>query len=184
MKWPHVPNMPSEVAEQLEQRLATFLDEDASSDGGSDGVAVQELILDLYEIGTSHLDPADEGARLMELILRGLEWDTEEPRYVHAQKYVNRLFDGRLSEAHAYIDKAHASRVDDAVAAGKDAMASAGAQGGRKKNLAAQTAIKAALRYYNEHNAAFESKKDAARNLERLFPPVKHSTYYRILRRV
>ncbi len=182
MKWPRVLGMPPEVADQLEQRLAAFIEEDISPDGGSDGTAVQNLILDLYSIATSHLGSDTEEVRLMELIFRGLEWDTEDPHLVHAQKYINRLFASRLDDAHAYIDKAHAGRIEADAAAGASAIASAGASGGRKRHRQTTKAKEAALRYYAEHRGEFRSKKEAAITLSELFPPVTMSTYGRLLR--
>jgi hypothetical protein len=184
MKWPEDPHVPLEVHEKLDARLAKFVKADPSADGGKNGAAVQELVLDLFAIYITGTGGDEEEVRLCNLIFTGMEWDTDNPRLVHAQKYINRLFSGRLPEAHAYIDTALSLRAEDDAAAGKAAIAKTGAQGGKAKNRGHAIAINQALAYYGKNHAMYKSKKAAAVDLEHRFPPVKFTTYRRLLSKV
>ena len=141
MKWPQDARISPAVREVLESRIAQFLSEDASADGGKDGRAVQKLVLDLYAIYTS------------------------------------------LAGTDAYIDKAINERATEDYAAGKTAIAEAGARGGKAKHQEATAAIERAMAFCERHHADFKSKKEMARYCEKHFPPVKYTTYYRILRK-
>jgi hypothetical protein len=181
MKWPNALDMPTAIAEQLEQRMARFIEEDQSEDGGSDGAAVHRLIIDLYSIATANLSSEDADTRIADLISRGLEWDTEDPRLVNAQKYINRLFAGRFSEAHNYIDRARTAKIEDESIAGQAAISKVGAIGGKKAHEAKAATISAALRYYENNRSTFRNKVEAACELAERFPPVAQKTYYRRL---
>ncbi|MEN9833737.1 MAG: hypothetical protein RL753_891 [Bacteroidota bacterium] len=184
MKWPDDPDLPLNVRERLDARLTEFVEADPSPDGGKDGAAVQNLVLDLFAIYIRGTGGDEEEARQCNLIFTGMNWDTDNPRLAHAQKYINRLFSGRLSEAHSYIDTALAQRAEDDAAVGKAAIAAAGAQGGKTKNKAYAIAIEQALAYYMENRARYKNKKAAAADLEHRFPPVKFKTYRRLLSKV
>lgn len=184
MKWPQDARIAPAVREGLESRIAQFLSEDASSDGGKDGRAVQKLLLDLYAIYTSLAGTEAEELSQFNLILAGVTWDTDEPRFAHAQKYINRLFSDQIDEAHAYIDKAINERATEDYAVGKTAIAEAGARGGKAKHQEAAAAIERAMAFCERHHAGFKSKKDMARYCEKHFPPVKYTTYYRMLRKL
>jgi hypothetical protein len=180
--WPDDANLPGAVRDLVEQRINEFLVADNGSDGAQDGHAVQEFILDLYSIINACVDSADEGARHMELILTGMEWDTDEPRLAHIQKYINRLFADRQHDAYVYMDKVLDQRTADAAAAAKRGVAETGSLGGSAKNKATTDAVDRALVHYRANSTLFASKKAAAAYYEQHFPPVKFSTYYRILR--
>lgn len=183
MKWPGDASIEPDVRNKLETRLGQFLTDDPEPDGANNAQAVQDLILDLYDIYTSQARDNDLELRQFLLILGGMEWDTEDPQYVHAQKYINRLFSSRTSEAYTYLDKAIKERAAEDSKVVKDALIQLGVRGGEAKNQNSNAAIARALDYYKHHHAAFKNKKEAARYCEKNFPPVKFSTYYRLLRK-
>lgn len=184
MKWPDDPRIEPDVRSKLEARLAQFLADDLGPDGANNAQGVQDLILDLYDIYTSQARDSALELRQFMLILNGMEWDTEEPQYVHSQKYINRLFSSRTSEAYTYLDKAINERAVEDSRVAKDAFAQVGARGGEAKNQNSNSVVAQALDYYKKNHATFKNKKEAARYCERNFPPVKFSTYYRLLRKV
>ena len=182
--WPDAPQLSPEVREKLNTRLAKFLEEDSSPDGAKDGHAVQDLVLDLFAIFAEVAGTGTEEARQFSMILTGIEWDTDEPRFAHAQKYLNRLFAGRLADAYAYIEKAHSQRAGEDEATAKKAMEQKAAQGGKAKHREHKAAKQRALAFYRDNHAQFRDKKEAAFYCAERFPPVAMSTYYRILRKM
>ena len=182
MKWPNDPPLPPKVLEKINLRIERFLAEDTSSNGASDSLAVENLILDIFSIAGSHSGTNNAGGRQMNLILLGMEWDTDTPRLAHAQKYINRLFSGDPGKAYEYIDKAINERLQEDSSVAKNAMGQAGSLGGTAKNQHTKIVIDKAMEHYEKNKSQFISKKAAAQALEKEFPPVKFSTYYRILR--
>jgi len=183
IKWPDDPRLPPEVRERLEERVAHWLSEDTSADGAKNGESAQELILDLYAIYSSGADADSEGLRQLELILTGVDWDTDEPRHAHAQKYINRLFANDPTAAYAYIDKAVNQQESESATRVTEAIALTGALGGKAKHRETTAAKEKALEFYALNHAKFSSKKAAAKYLEQHYPPVKYLTYYRLLRK-
>ncbi len=176
--------MHPDVRNRLNARLQQFLQENPSPDGGADGQAVQDLLLDLIEIHSGAVRNAIVEEHQLNVILNGIDWDTEEPSLVHAQKYINRLFSDRHSEAYNYMDKAIAQRDADNAIASKNAIRKNGAIGGKKKNLEHELAKQKAVAYYRENHLQFKTKKEAARYCEEHFPPIAMSTYYRLFRKI
>ncbi len=182
--WPDSPEISHAVRFKLNSRIAQFLQEDTSDDGAKDGHAIQNLVLDLIAIYSETEGKLNEGASQLSTIVSGLEWDTEEPKFAHIQKYINRLFSGRLLEAHEYIDKAISQRLADDAEIARGAIRETGAKGGNEKNRLHKEAIKNAMAFYQDNHSKFKTKKAAAYECAVRFPPVKMSTYYRILRKV
>jgi len=183
MKWPDDPNIAPEVKDRLNGRLAQFLAEDGGSDGGKNGDAVRLLCLDLYSIYHGCEEADDEVTKLFDFAYNAAEWDTEEPTLAHIQKYINRLFASRDDVADSYLDRAINERLQEDADAAAATMSQHGSRGGAASQLQNSKAIAAALQHYQQHHAQFRNKKEAARHYEQMFPPVKFSTYYRILRK-
>jgi hypothetical protein len=181
MKWPNSPNLSTEVIALLNKRLQEFVDADSSPGGGEDGYAVQELILDLYSIYTNCVGAEDEELRQMELIFRGMRWDTEEPSLVHAQKYINRLFADKRDDAYIYLDKALQERHQLARQAVNQTQSIAGLSGAKAKHRKKNEVIAAALIHFDNKKTTYASKKEAAFDLAENFPPVTFKTFYRML---
>jgi hypothetical protein len=183
MKWPDDSKITPEVQDRLNGRLAQFLAEDGSSDGGKDSAAVRLLCLDLYSIYHGCEETNDEVVKLFDFAFNAAEWDTEEPALAHIQKYINRLFTSRDEEANSYLDRAINERIDEDADVAAATMSQHGSRGGTASQLQNRKAVAAALQHYQQHHAQFRNKKEAAWHYENLFPPVKFSTYYRILRK-
>lgn len=183
MRWPEDARVTPDIRSKLDARLAKFLTDDPGLDGAADSEAVQDLILDLYAIYTTDAGSNAVELRQFMLILGGIEWDTDEPRHVHSQKYINRLFSNRTDEAYTYLDKAISDREAEDARVAKDAFVQAGASGGEAKNKDSNAAVAKALDYYKKNHAEFKNKKEAAWYCAEHFPPIKYSTYYRLLRK-
>jgi hypothetical protein len=182
MKWPQDAKISVDVQERLNERLAKFIAEDGSSDGAKDSAAVRVLCLDLYSIYHGFKGTDDEVANLFDFASNADEWDTDEPKLVHIQKYINRLFAGRDQSVHTYIDSAINEQIAAHAEVAAATMSRNGSLGGRASQLEKVEAIAQAQQHYQLNHAQFKNKKEAARRYEELFPPVKFSTYYRILR--
>ena len=182
MKWPQDTKISADVQEKLNERLDRFLAEDESTDGGKDSAAVQLLCIDLYAIAHGFTGTVAEVADLFEFASNAAEWDTEEPQLAHIQKYLNRLFAGSDHAAHTYIDRAINQKIAADASVATVTMSRNGSLGGKATQLKKVEAIAQAQQHYQLNHTQFKNKKEAARRYEELFPPVKFSTYYRILR--
>jgi len=182
MKWPQDTKISADVQEKLNERLDRFLAEDESTDGGKDSAAVQLLCIDLYAITHGFTGTVAEVADLFEFASNAAEWDTEEPQLAHIQKYLNRLFAGSDHAAHTYIDIAINQKIAAEARVATVTMSRNGTLGGRATQRKKVEAIAQAKQHYQQNHTQFKNKKEAARRYEELFPPVKFSTYYRILR--
>jgi hypothetical protein len=168
--------------EKLDQRIALFLHAQPSCpDAIQEQIAAQELSLDLFSIFMEAEGKNEEGFLQLQLILKGIDWDTSDPRLAHSQKYINRLFSGRLEEASDYLEKLQQHRAEEAKVVVANAAKRNGSAGGQKKNSAQKEAIRNAIAFCRNNPHMFASKKDAARYCEDHYPPVKFSTYYRVL---
>ena len=181
MNWSEDPSLAAEIVDRLNKRITRYRREDTSLSGAEDQDAVMELIRDLHAIYISHTGTNDMNERFKILTALGEKWDTDEPGLAHAQKYLNRLFAGQSDDAFNYIDKAINEREQEHASVTKAVVAKSGSQGGNAKNRITNEAIKNAMSYYEQHKSEFTTKKAAARHLEKEFPPVKFSTYCRIL---
>jgi hypothetical protein len=182
MKRPKAPQIAAEVQDRLQERLDRFLAEDESIDGGKDSAAVLLLCIDLYSIAHRFTGTVAEVAELFEFASYAAEWDTEEPHLAHIQKYLNRLFSGSDHAAYMYIDRAIKQKIAAEAGVAAATMSRNGSKGGTAAQLKKVEAIAQAQQHYQLNHTQFKNKKEAARRYEELFPPVKFSTYYRVLR--
>ena len=93
------------------------------------------------------------------------------------QKYVNRVLAGKLNSATDYLEKAiqHKSEVEKNAAAGR--VKEMGQSGANTKH-ANNNQVKAnAIAYYLQNRDQYSTKKAAAVDLERRFPPLSWTTY-------
>lgn len=182
MKWPENTAISAETRQKLDQRIAMFLQVQPSNpDDTEEQIATQDLCLELFAIYMEAEGQNEDGFLELQLILNGIEWDTDDPQLTHSQKYINRLFSCRLDEAGAYLEALQQHRAEDAKAVLANAAKRNGAAGGQKKNSAKKEAIEKALAYCRANPHQFGSKKEAAWYCEANFKPVKYSTYYRLL---
>jgi hypothetical protein len=182
MKWPENTAISIATRQKLDHRIALFLNAQPSNpDDIQEQVATQDLCLDLFAIYMEADGQNEDGFLELQLNLNGINWDTDNPRLAHSQKYINRLFACRLDEAVAYLEALKQHRTEEAQAVVADAAKRNGSAGGQRKNMANKEAIDKALAYCEANPHQFKSKKEAARYCEENFKPVKYSTYYRLL---
>lgn len=179
---PKAPKIAANVQDRLQERLDRFLAEDESTDGGKDSAAVRLLCIDLYSIFHGCTGTDAEVAELFDFASNAADWDTEEPHLAHIQKYLNRLFAGSDQAAHTYLDRAINQKIAADASVATVTMSRNGFLGGKATQLKKVEAIAQAQQHYQLNHTQFRNKKEAARRYEELFPPVKFSTYYRILR--
>ena len=182
MKRPKTPKIAAKVQDRLQERLDRFLLEDESTDGGKDSAAVRLLCIDLYSIFRGCKGTDAEVSELFDFASKTADWDTEEPHLAHIQKYLNRLFAGSDQAAHTYLDRAINQKIAAEAGVAAATMSRNGSKGGTAAQLKKVQAIAQAQQHYQQNHTQFKNKKEAARRYENLFPPVKFSTYYRILR--
>jgi hypothetical protein len=182
MKWPENTAISPATRQKLEQRIALFLQAQPSNpDDIQEQLDTKDLCLELFAIYKGAEGQSEDGPLKLQLILTGINWDTDNPRLAHSQKYINRLFSCRLDEAGAYLEALKEHRTEEAQAVVTDAAKRNGSAGGQKKSSVNKEAIEKALAYCNANPHQFKSKKDAARYCEANFKPVKYSTFYRVL---
>lgn len=183
MNWNNSTGLDAVTEALLNDRLQKYLDSDSSESGGNDAQAVRELIFDLYAIYKSASDPIGVYEAQQEIIAKGKQWDTDDPSLAQIQKYVNRVLDGRLISAADYIEKAtqHTSEIQNNAATGR--VKEMGKSGGNAKH-ANNNQVKAnAIAYYLQHRSQYPTKKAAAVDLERRFPPLTWTTYQGVLKK-
>ena len=107
-----------------------------------------------------------------------LEWDTDDASLAVEQKLMNRLARGdyigaiKLAESNVrYKEKNYQNTV---VTNNK--------KNAKAKHESNNTQKTKALAYYKDKRHLFSSKEDAAEELAKRFPPIKKSTYRRLLR--
>lgn len=183
MKWQQDAKISPDVQDRLNERVAKFIAENGSNDGAKDSAAVLVLCLDLYSIYHGLEGTDDDVEKLFDFASIAEEWDTDEPKLTHIQKYINRLFAGRDQSAYRYIDSAINEQIAADAEVAAATMSRNGSLGGTASQRAKVKAIAQAQEHYRQHHSQFRNKKEAARHYEELFPPVKFSTYYRILRK-
>ncbi len=182
--WPNNPQISSAVRNKLNARIDKFLLADASPNGAENSDEVENFVLDVMAIFTKTFGRPNEGAKQLGIILNGIEWDTDEPRLAHIQKYINRFFAGKASDAYDYLDRALAQRQADDAQVAKGTLRETGSKGGKEKNRRHKEAQENAIAFYKKNHSMFKTKKEAARYCEQHFPPVAMSTYCRVLRKM
>ncbi len=182
MKWPENTAISAATRQKLDHRIALFLNAQPSNpDDIQEQVAAQDLCLDLFAIYKEVEGQNEDGFMELQLILSGIDWDTDDPRLAHSQKYINRLFSCRLDEAGAYLEALEQHRTEEAHGVVADAAKRNGSAGGQKKNKANKEVIENALAYCKANPNQFKSKKEAARYCEKNFRPISYGTFYRRL---
>jgi hypothetical protein len=182
MNWLSRRPVTADVEVKLKERIQNFIEENTANDGGSDHLSVKKLIQDLYLIVKLETDSKHSKILTERISALAASWDSEEPELAHIQKYLNRLFSNREQLASDYIDRSINLKIESDNVLSKQAKSDTAKNNAHLKNLETNQAKEAALKYYEENHAKFESKKEAARELELKFPPIKYSTYYRSLR--
>jgi hypothetical protein len=182
MKWPENTAISVATRQKLDQRIAQFLQAQPSNpDDTQEQLATQDLCLDLFTIYMEAEGQNGIGFLELQMILKGIEWDTDDPRLTHSQKYINRLFACRLDEAAAYLEELQRHRAEEAAAVMTNAAKRRGSCGGKQKSRLKAEAIQNAMAFCRNNPHMFATKKDAARYCEEHYPPVKFSTYRRVL---
>lgn len=182
MNWLNRRPVTAEVALKLKERIQNFIEENTAIDGGCDHLSVKKLIQDLYLIVRLETDSKYSKMLIDRISELAASWDTEEPELAHIQKYLNRLFSDREQLATDYIDRSINLKIESDNALSKQAKSDTAKNNAHLKNLETNQVKEAALNYFNGNSHKFKTKKEAARELELKFPPIKYSTYYRYLR--
>jgi hypothetical protein len=172
MNWDN-PDLPPELLEKCNARIQDFDSKQTELSGVDGAHEAKKLITDLYKICRGSDDTSTEE----ELLKKGQNWDPDEPEFAHTQKYVNRLFSDRLQEASDYLEKAivhKESLISEAASNARSKNAKASAD---KRHAETNQIKENAIAYYVANKEKFINKKDAARKLEELFPPLSHRTY-------
>ncbi len=183
MTWLTSRSVSAEVEQKLEKRINEYLANDSSNDGGKDGGAAKELVIELYLIIEGHADHQREELLRQHITKLAAEWDSDDPELAHIQKYLNRLFSVRKQSASDYIDRAVNQQIASTAAIIHSAKKSAATHSANSKHEQNNAAKNAALAYYEKNKSSYSSKKIAACDLESKFPPLKCSTYYRLLKK-
>ncbi len=182
MNWLNRRPVSSEIEVKLKERIQSFIKENTTNDGGSDHLSVKKLIQDLYLIVKLETESKHSKILIERISELAANWDSEEPELAHIQKYLNRLFSDREQLATDYIDRSITSKIKSEEQLIKQAKSDTAKNNAHLKNLEINQVKEAALNYFNENSYKFKTKKEAARELELKFPPIKYSTYYRSLR--
>jgi len=182
MNWLNSRPITSEVEAMLNARIQSFIEENTANDAGSDHLSVKKLIDDLFMIVKLETDTKHSKILTERISALAASWDSEEPKLAHIQKYFNRLYSGREQLASDYIDRSINLKIESDNALTKQVKSDTAKNNANLKNLETNLIKEAALNYYYQNFDKFKAKKDAARELELKFPPIKYSTYYKILR--
>jgi hypothetical protein len=177
MKWINDNSLSNEIEQLLNDRLQKYLDADSNPRGGENAQAVQNLILDLYVIYKGSNSPQEKFRLEQEIILKGKNWDTDDPTLAQIQKYVNRVLSGQNSAATDYLSKAiEHEQTSKAVGAAKVIQVN-GRAGAEKRHAGTNKILEEAKQFYLSNPSQFDSKKQAAIVLSEKFPPIKPGTY-------
>jgi len=184
MTWLKEGSVSSEVERLLNQRIQSYIDENNSDNGGEDAQAVQKLIIDLYLIYKEADSPSDKFNLQQEIIHKGTSWDTEDPALAQIQKYVNRVLIGQYHTATQYLAKAIEHKIQTERIAGASHLSKHSQTGGIAKHAANNIVKAKALEYFQNNRHIYKTKKDAAVDLEKLFPPLSWQTYLGLLKKI
>ena len=177
MNWNNSTGLDAATEALLNNRIQKYLDEDYSASAGDDAQAVHTLILELYGIYKCASGPIGIYKAQQEIIAKGKQWDTDDPALAQIQKYVNRILAGKLNSATEYLEKAiqHKSEVEKNAAAGR--VKEMGQSGANAKHANNNQVKENAIAYYLQNRDQYSTKKAAAVDLERRFPPLSWTTY-------
>jgi hypothetical protein len=182
MNWLSRRPVTAEVEVKLKERIQSFIEENTANDGGSDYLSVKKLIQDLYLIVKLETDSKQSKILIDRISELAASWDSEEPELAHIQKYLNRLFSNREQLASDYIDRSINLKIESDNELSKQTKSDTAKNNAHLKNLETNQVKEAALNYFNENRHKYKTKKEAAYELASKFPPLKYTTYYRILR--
>jgi len=183
MNWNNTTGLDAATEALLNNRIQKYLDEDYSASAGDDAQAVHTLILELYGIYKSASDPIGIYKAHQEIIAKGKHWDTDDPALAQIQKYLNRVLAGKFNSATDYFEKSIQHKSEVKKNAATDRVKEMGQSGANSKH-AKNNQVKAnAIAYYLQNRGQYPTKKAAAVDLERRFPPLSWTTYLGILKK-
>ncbi len=183
MNWNNSTGLDAATEALLNNRIQKYLDEDSSASGGDDAQGVHALILELYGIYKSASGPIGIYKAQQEIIAKGKQWDTDDPALAQIQKYVNRVLAGKFNSATGYLEKAIQHKIEVQKIAAADRLKVMGQSGANAKH-ANNNQVKAnAIAYYLQNHDQYSTKKAAAVDLERRFPPLSWTTYLGVLKK-
>ena len=136
----------------------------------------------IEQLGHSKSSSQIKKAIIDETTKAALEWDTDDPALSCEQKIMNRLAAGKYLSAVAFAD----ASIKNKELLTKAVSRERGQIGGNAKNEVTNIAKKAALKYCKENTHLFSykgGKKAASYKLEEKFPPIKASTYLKLLKK-
>ena len=177
MKWINDTGLSNEIEQLLNERLQKYLEDDSTEHGGENGQAVQNLILDLYVIYKGSNSPQEKFRLQQEIILKGRDWDTDDPTFAQIQKYVNRVLSGQHNAAADYLSKAIEHEQTTKTASAAKTIQVNGRAGAEKRHAEKNKILEQAKQYYLRNLSQFNSKKQAAIVLSEKFPPIAAGTY-------
>lgn len=183
MNWNNSTGLDAATEALLNNRIQKYLDEETSASAGDDAQAVHTLILELYEIYKSVSDPIDIYNAQQEIIAKGKQWDTDDPALAQIQKYVNRVFAGKFNSATDYLEKAIQHKSDVQKKAATERVKEMGQSGANAKHETNNQVKANAIAYYLQNRDQYSTKKAAAVDLERRFPPLSWTTYLGVLKK-
>ena len=183
MTWPKEGSLSREIEQLLNQRIQSYIDENNLDNGGEDAQAVQKLIIDLYLIYKEADSPIDKFNLQQEIIHKGTSWDTEDPVLAQIQKYVNRVFLGQYHTATQYLSNAIDHKIQIEKASGASHLSKLSQAGGNAKHAANNIVKAKALEHFQKNRHIYKTKKDAAVDLEKLFPTLSWQTYLGLLKK-
>jgi hypothetical protein len=183
MNWDNSTGLDAATEALLNNRIQIYLDEDSSASAGDDAQAAHTLILELYGLYKSASDPICIYKAQQEIIAKGKQWDTDDPAFAQIQKYVNRVLAGKFSSATDYLEKAIQQKTEVQRNAAADRSKEMGQSGANVKH-ANNNQVKAnAIAFYLQNLDRYPTKKAAAVDLERRFPPLSWTTYLGVLKK-
>jgi len=174
--WPDDQLDPIMLA-KLNDRISVFMSNSTELADIEGSLEVKKLSIDLYKIWRGSADTSTEE----ELLVKGANWDTEEPKLAQIQKYLNRLLSGKHQEASDYFEKS-VEHKKSIISEGLDqAKSQAGTDRVNKKHGPNNRTKAKAIEFYKINKDDYVSKTQAAHDLEIRFPPLKAETYYKAL---
>ncbi len=148
------------------------------------GEKAWRLILNfrLEQVGALNASQAIKDKIISDTKSVALNWDTDDASLSTVQKIFNRLAAGRYEDA----IKLATNAVETKDEAKKIALKENALKGSNKKHESNNKTVADALRYFELNRAKYHGrggKKRAAIDLERLFPPLKYTTYLQHLKK-
>ena len=141
------------------------------------------LQLRIEQLGSSNASKKIKEKINAKTTATALNWDTNDAALSTTQKIFNRLASGRYSEA----IKLAQSSVHTKEEASKKVLQQNAVKSANSKHAKNNKIIDEAMEYFKMHRSEYKGrggKKRAARDLERLFPPIKYHTYLKHLKKI